>query len=122
MVDFVAATVLTADALDAAFNQVALNTQTGTTYTLAITDQGGAVTMANAAASTLTIPPNGTVAFPVGTVVVVAQLGAGQVTLVAGSGVTVNATPGLKLRTQFSGATCIKTGTNTWLAIGDLSA
>ena len=50
-----------------------------------------------------------------------AQLGAGQVT-VAASGTTVNATPGLKLRAQYSAATLIVTGTNTFLLVGDLSA
>ena len=122
MVDFVAATVLSSNALDAAFNQLSLNQQTGTVYVLVGSDQGGGVTMANAAASTLTVPPNASVALAVGTVVVVARLGVGAVTLTAGAGVTVNATPGLKLRAQYSGATLIKTALNTWLAIGDLSA
>ena len=122
MVAFSASTVLAAASLNTAFNQVTINAQTGTSYTLALTDQGGLVTMANGSASVLTIPPNASVAFATGTVIVVAQLGAGQVTVTAGVGVTVNATPGAKLRTQFSGATLIKTDTNTWLAIGDLSA
>lgn len=47
--------------------------------------------------------------------------GAGQVT-VGGAGVTINATPGLKLRTQWSSATLIKRATDTWVAVGDLSA
>jgi hypothetical protein len=78
--------------------------------------------MTNASANTLTVPPNSSVAFATGTTLIVAALGAGQTTLAAGSGVTVNATPGLKLRAQYSAATLVKTATNTWLAIGDLSA
>lgn len=121
MVAFSSGAVLSSTSLNSAFNQLVVNAQT-TSYTLALSDQGGLVTVATASASTLTIPPNSTVAFATGTVVIVAALGDGQVTLTPGSGVTINSTPGLKLRTKFSAATLVKTGTNTWLAIGDLSA
>ena len=73
-------------------------------------------------ANTLTVPPNSSVAFPTGTTIVVVQTGAGQTTLTAGAGVTINGTPGLKLRTQWSSATITKRGTDSWIAIGDLSA
>jgi len=52
----------------------------------------------------------------------IAQLGAGQTTVVAQSGVTVNGTPGLKLRAQYSTATLICTASNTYVLAGDLSA
>jgi hypothetical protein len=52
----------------------------------------------------------------------VIQTGAGQTTVVATGGVTINGTPGLKLRAQWSGATLIKRATDTWALIGDLSA
>ncbi len=58
-----------------------LNVQTGTSYTTVLTDRGKCITMSNAAASTLTIPLNASVAYPLGTVITVQQLGAGQVTL-----------------------------------------
>ena len=122
MVAFVASTVLTAANLNAAYNQLTINAQTGSTYTLVLTDQGGLVTTSNASANTLTVPPNSSVAFATGTTLIVAALGAGQTTLTAGVGVTVVSTPGLKLRAQYSAATLVKTATNTWLAIGDLSA
>jgi len=122
MTDFVSGAILSAAALDAAFNQLTINAQTGTAYTLVFTDQGGMVTVTNAAANTVSVPLNATAAFPIGTAIVVASLGAGQCTIVAVSGVTVNATPGLKVRAQFSAATLIKTATNVWLAVGDLSA
>jgi len=96
--------------------------QTGTTYTLALTDEGKLVTLSNAAAITLTVPPNSSVAFDVGTYIDLAQTGAGQVTVVQGAGVTVNATPGLKFRSQYAGASLRKTATDTWLLFGDLSA
>ena len=102
--------------------QSALNAQTGTTYTAVLTDASKLVTLTNGGAITLTIPANSGVAYAVGTKIDFAQLGAGQVTVAGAGGVTVNATPGLKFRAQYSGATCIKTATDTWILVGDLSA
>jgi hypothetical protein len=101
------------------------NTQAGTSYTLALSDIGKFVTMSNASASTLTVPPNSSVAFPTGTVIEGAQYGAGQVTLTPGSGVTINASPGLKIAAQWGTFGLIKTaiaGADTWLAYGRLAA
>lgn len=100
---------------------IAINAQTGTTYTTVLADQCKLVTLTNASAITLTIPPNSSVAYPVGTKIDLAQLGAGQVTVAGGTGVTVNSTPTLKLRAQYSAASCIKTATDTWLLVGDLA-
>ena len=58
-----------------------INDQTGTSYTTVLTDAGKIVTMTNAGASTLTIPPNSSVAYPVGAIISVEVLGAGAVTL-----------------------------------------
>jgi len=91
-------------------------------YTLVLADKGKLVEMSNASANNLTVPLNATVAYPVGTQINVLQTGTGQTTIVATGGVTINATPGLKLRTQWSSATLIKRGTDTWVAVGDLSA
>jgi hypothetical protein len=99
-----------------------INAQTGTSYTLVIGDLGKFVTMTNASASTLTVPPNSSVAFPVGTCIEGAQLGAGQVTLTPGSGVTLNATPGLKVAAQYGTFGILKTATDTWVCYGRLSA
>lgn len=104
------------------FSAPAVNAQTGTSYTLALGDAGAFVTMTNAAASTLTVPPNSSVAFPLYTRIEGAQLGAGQVTLTPGAGVTINATPGLKVAEQYGTFGLIKTATDTWLAFGRLSA
>ena len=71
---------------------------------------------------TLTVPLNSSVAFPIGTAIDILQSGSSQVTIAPASGVTINATPGLKLRTQWSSATLIKRSENTWLAMGDLTA
>jgi hypothetical protein len=78
--------------------------------------------MSNAAANNLTVPLNSTAAYPIGTQINILQTGAGQTTVVATGGVTINATPGLKLRAQWSSATLIKRGTDTWVLVGDLSA
>ena len=96
-----------------------INAQTGTTYTLAASDRGGLVTLTNAAATTLTVST--AVALAAGERVDLVQLGAGQVT-VAASGVTVNATPGLKLRAQYSAATLLCISTGVYVLVGDLSA
>ena len=100
----------------------AINAQTGTTYTTVLTDEGKVVTLNNSGAITLTIPPNSDVAYPVGTRIDFIQIGAGQVTVAGGTGVTVNATPTLKLRAQHSGASCIKIATDTWVLLGDLAS
>lgn len=92
-------------------------------YTLsALSERDSLVEMSNASATTLTIPLNSAVAFPIGTSLDILQTGAGQVTIAGDSGVTVNATPGLKLRTQWSSATLFKRDTNTWVVYGDLTA
>ena len=65
---------------------------------------------------------NASVAYATGSQISIVQLGAGQVTVVGAGGVTVNATPGLKLRAQYSAATLIKVGTDSWLLVGDVSA
>jgi hypothetical protein len=88
-------------------------------YTLVLSDQSKIIEMSNG--GTLTIPADASVNFPVGTYIVVLQTGSSQVT-VAGSGFTPSATPGLKLRTQWSMASLIKRGTNSWVVAGDLSA
>ena len=99
--------------------QLEINAQTGTTYTLALTDAGKLVTLSNASAISLTVPTNTNVAFPTGTQVNMVQLGAGRVTVAGDTGVTVNSALGLKTRVQYSVITCIKTATNTWLLTGD---
>ncbi len=78
--------------------------------------------MGSASALTLTIPPASAVDYPIGTSIDILQTGAGQVTIAAGAGVTVNSTPGLKLRTTWSSATLFKRAQNTWVVYGDLTA
>ena len=111
------------NAFEAGLNEtIPLNTQTGTTYTLVAGDAGDLVTLNNASAITLTVPLNSSVAFATGTQITIAQTGAGQVTVAGAVGVTVNgADSATKLRTQWSAATLIKTATNSWILIGDIT-
>lgn len=105
-----------------------VNTQTGTTYTFVLADgsaSGGdpVVTFGSGSATTVTVPPNASVAFPVGTQIDCVQLGAGAVTFVGGSGVTVSSLSGnLKIAGQYVGVTLLKTATNTWILMGSLIA
>lgn len=115
-----ATTAFVQAAVTAGRRYAGINAQTGTTYTLVLTDDGKLVTCTNAGAITLTVPPNSSVAFPVGAQVDVAVMGAGMVTVTPGSGVTVNGTPSLVTRAQYSAVTLIKLATDTWLAVGDL--
>jgi hypothetical protein len=103
-------------------NQAIENAQTGTTYTLVLSDAGKMVTLTNASAITLTIPTNASVAFPVNTRIDLLQYGAGQVT-VGGAGVTIYSSGSkLKLTGQYSGASLWKKATDTWVLIGDIAA
>lgn len=93
-----------------------------TPYPLIITDAGKIVEMNISGANQVTVPLNSSVPFAIGTQIIVLQTGTGQTTIAGAGGVTVNGTPGLKLRAQWSSATLIKRGTDTWVAIGDLVA
>lgn len=122
--------VLTADSSQAlgvkwaqaptASTDLVLNAQTNTTYTLVIGDKNKLVTLNNASPITLTVPLNSSVQFPTGAQINIQQIGAGQVTVAGAGGVTINGT-GTKLRAQWSAATLVKTATDTWTLIGDIT-
>jgi hypothetical protein len=101
---------------------LSFNAQTGTTYTLVVADLGKLVTLSNASAITLTIPPS---VFAAGNQIHIQQIGAGQVTLAQGAGVTITSTGATasapKLRAQYSAATIICTASNTFTVLGDLA-
>ena len=121
---FTAGQILTAVQQNAlATAMVAINAQTGTSYTTVLGDDGKLITADNASAITLTIPPNGTVAYGIGTQINIMQLGAGQVTITPGAAVTIRSA-GSKLKTsaQYAVATVVKIASDTWVAVGNLSA
>jgi hypothetical protein len=96
--------------------------ETGTTYTLVAGNLNQLVTLNNASPITLTVPPS---VFSAGDVINIAQIGAGQVTLAQGAGVTITSTGASasapKLRAQYSAASIICTASNTFLVIGDIA-
>jgi hypothetical protein len=97
------------------------NAQTAS-YSLVLSDSSKIIEVSVGSANTLTIPTNASQAFPIGTQILILQTNTGQTTLTPASGVTVNATPGLKIRTQWSSVVLVKRATDTWVALGDLVA
>lgn len=99
-----------------------VNAQSGTTYTLVLTDADNVVELTNASPITLTIPTNASVAFPIGKVIELHQGGAGTVTVAAAGGVTLQSRGALvDLAGQYAIAAVRKVGTNTWRLTGDLA-
>jgi hypothetical protein len=100
----------------------AANTQQGTSYTFAIGDANTVVESTSATAVNFTIPPNSTVAFPLGTVIEICQYGAGTVTILAGGGVTLRSN-GAKVNTsgQYATAGIRQRAANEWVLSGDLA-
>lgn len=123
--DLTTAQTLTNKILTSPQINLGVNTQSGTTYTTVLADNGKIVTQTNASAITTTIAPQASVLYPIGAQITFAQYGAGQVTIQGGSGVTVvstgatAATP--KLRAQYSTATAIQTSLDNWLVVGDIA-
>ena len=96
------------------------NTQTGTTYTLVVGDVGEYVTLNNASSITLTVPAS---VFSTGDQVNLVQLGAGQVTIAAGAGMTLNSEGSkLKLKGQYAVATVLFLSATSAVVLGNLSA
>jgi hypothetical protein len=112
----------TQTALDAKVNSLVTIDAETASYTLILTNQDQMVEMNVGSANTLTVPANSSVAFPIGTRIHVVQTGSGQTTITPAGGVTVNGTPGLKTRAQWSAVTLVKRATDTWVAFGDLTA
>ncbi|MEM9449960.1 MAG: hypothetical protein AAGA75_15655 [Cyanobacteria bacterium P01_E01_bin.6] len=106
-----------------AYQDLLINDQTGTTYTLALADRGKLVELNNASAITLTVPPNSSVAFPVGTQIMLRQKGAGQVTVVGGSGVSIQSS-GAKAKSgaQHGPMALVKVASDVWWLFGELTA
>ena len=101
---------------------LAFNAQTGTTYTFVLADAGKMVTSSNGSAQTVTVPPNSSVAFDVGTQIIVQNIGSANATLAEGSGVTINSKDSNKeIDGQWAAATLIKTATDVWTLIGSLA-
>ena len=110
-------TDLVSGAARGGFNST-LNAQTAS-YTLQATDLAKLVTIDSASNTSVTVPNVLSVGDRID---ILRKHATGEVTLVGDTGVTVNGTPGLKLRAQWSGATLVKLAANTWVVMGDLKA
>lgn len=108
---------LTAPVITTPKTTLGFNAQTGTSYTIAATDRDKLVTLGSSSATVLTIP-NGV--FTAGEFVNIQQVGTGQVTI-TGDGTATYVATGTKLRAQYSAATIICTGVNTFTVVGDLA-
>ena len=93
-----------------------VNTQTGTSYTLVLTDAGKQVTLSNASAVAVTVPLNSSVAFATGTRIMLLNLGAGLVTVAGAGGVTIGHGSADTTMPQYGVMVLYKTATDTWLA------
>jgi hypothetical protein len=101
----------------------ALNVQSGTSYTLAVSDAGNVVLPFNASPFTLTIPPNSSVAFAVGTQIDIINIGAGKVSLSPGSGVNILSLDSNKsLAGIYASATLLYCDADNWVLAGSLVA
>lgn len=100
---------------------ISINSQTTTGYTLVLADANRMVELNNTGSITVTVPPEASVNYPIGTSITLLQINTGQVTVTPGSGVTLNFTPGSSLRARWSPATLIKRGSNLWVLAGDLT-
>jgi hypothetical protein len=101
-------------------NHIEINAQTGTTYTLVLGDRAKMITMNNASANTLTVPLNSSVAFPVGTSIIIRQTGAGVTTIDAVASVTLDGVSGgqCAITTRYKAAVITKVATDTWYVDG----
>jgi hypothetical protein len=123
---FVTGEVLTAAAMNKIVN-ITTRAVTGTSDTFVLADADNKlITYSSTSATTITIPPESSVAFPVGSIINVIKIGAsGTTTITQGAGVTISSTGATAtapaLRAAFSAASCIKVATNTWYVVGDIS-
>jgi len=96
-----------------------VNNQSGS-YVAALSDNNNLIVISSASSNTLTVPPNSSVSFPVGSTLTIIQGGAGQTSFLAGAGVTINTPSSLLARAQYSTISVIQVATNVWNAAGDL--
>ena len=101
---------------------LAINTQAAS-YTLQLSDARRTLVQMNvASANNLILPPNATVAIPIGSQILISQIGVGQTTILPGAGVTlVGADSAFKIRARWGACTVVKTATNTWSVYGDMT-
>jgi hypothetical protein len=96
-----------------------INTQSGTTYTLVAADADSKMVQFTSSSSvTVTVPAS---IFTAGQQINLTSYGTGSVTVQGAAGITVNATPSLVLRAQYSAGTLVCIDASTFVLYGDLS-
>lgn len=95
-------------------------TRTGASYTPVIGDAGCFLIMSHTSTITVTLPNDASLTFPIGYRIDFMTYGAGRIQFVAGVGASVNGTPTLITRAQYSGVSVVKIATNSWIVVGDL--
>lgn len=96
-------------------DEIITNTQTGTSYTLVLTDQNKLVYMTNVAANTVTFPANASVAFPDGALVYITYED-GVTTLDPDPGVTLDVTNiDLDVPCRLCIVTAVQSGIDNWI-------
>lgn len=89
-------------------------------YILTVGDMNSYIRMNSASNITLTVPTNMSAGIPIGSSVVVRQVGNGQITLVPQATVILNTPETLKLRKRGSVISLVKVADNEWDVHGDL--
>jgi len=116
-----AATGASLNCTNAVIDHPATNVRTSN-YTLVLGDDGIIIETNSTSAVIISVPLESSVAFPIGSKITIIRANSGAASVAGVSGVTVNATPGLVLRAQWSAATLLKRAANSWLLMGDLSS
>ena len=106
--------VATRGYVDTESRDVPLNTRTAN-YTLALSDRGRCVQSNSTSALTFTVPPNASVAFPIGASVWVRRYGSGGLSLAAGTGVTLRTASSLTLGSQYQTGWLHKVAVDEWV-------
>jgi len=101
---------------------MALVTDATTARTLVLTDAGKYLSFTSSSAVNVVVPPQASVAWVADTEIVLEQAGTGQVTIVAGSGVTINSSLTLKTNARYSIIALKRTASNVWTLGGDRAA
>lgn len=101
---------------------ITVSTEAGTSYTADLADANTRIRFTSASPITFTVPPNASVAFPIGTFIEFEQAGGGAVTATAGVGVTITNRAGFDVTAgQYAVAGLRKVATNEWSLTGDLT-
>ena len=126
MATFNTGQVLTAAAMNSIAN-ITLRAVTTTSDTFVIADADNKlITYSSTSATTITIPPNSSVAFTTGSIINIIKIGAsGTCSIVQGSGVTIASAGAVStsptITSAFKAASCIKVGTDSWYVVGGIA-